>query len=71
MSIPGIIVKNHGPFSWGRNADESVHNAVVLDKVAEIDLKTLLLNKDAEMKQFILDKHYFRKHGPGASYGQK
>ena len=71
MSIPGIIVKNHGPFSWCRNAEESVHNAVVLDKVAEIDLKTLLLNKDAEMKQYILDKHYFGKHGPGASYGQK
>ena len=71
MSIPGIIVKNHGPFSWGSNADKAVYNAVVLDKVAEIDLKTLLLNKDAEMKQYILDKHYFGKHGPGASYGQK
>ena len=71
MSIPGIVVKNHGPFSWGRDAASSVYHAVVLEKVAEMDIKTLVINKNANMKQFILDKHYFRKHGPNAYYGQK
>lgn len=71
MSIPGIVVKNHGPFAWGKNAAESIYHAVVLDKVAEIDIKTLIINKNAEMKQYVLDKHYSRKHGPNAYYGQK
>lgn len=71
MDIPGIIVKNHGPFTWGKSSSEAVHNAVVMDKIAEIGLKTLILNPNAEMKQYILDKHYMRKHGPNAYYGQK
>lgn len=71
MDIPGIIVKNHGPFTWGKSSSEAVHNAVVMDKIAEIGLKTLMLNPNAEMKQYILDKHYMRKHGPNAYYGQK
>lgn len=71
MSIPGIVVKNHGPFSWGKDAVSSVYHAVVLDKVAEMDIKTLVINKNAEMKQYVLDKHYSRKHGPNAYYGQK
>lgn len=71
VAIPGIVVKNHGPFAWGKNPDEAVYHAVVLEKVAEMDLKTLQLNPKAEMKQFILDKHYMRKHGPNAYYGQK
>lgn len=71
MSIPGIVVKNHGPFSWGKDAASSVYHAVVLEKVAEMDIKTLVINKNANMKQFILDKHYLRKHGPNAYYGQK
>ena len=57
MDIPGIIVKNHGPFTWGKSSSEAVHNAVVMDKIAEIGLKTLMLNPNAEMKQYILDKH--------------
>jgi len=71
MSIPGIVVKNHGPFSWGKDAKQAVYHAVVLDKVAEMDIKTLAINSKAEMKQYILDKHYLRKHGPNAYYGQK
>ena len=71
MSIPGIVVKNHGPFVWGNSPTNAVYNAVVMEKVAEMDLKTLLLNPNAEMKKYVLDKHYMRKHGPNAYYGQK
>lgn len=70
MAIPGIVVKNHGPFSWGKDAASAVHNAVVLEKVAEMDIKTLLLNPNSSMEKYILDKHYSRKHGPMAYYGQ-
>ena len=70
MEIPGIIVKNHGPFSWGTSPTNAVYNAVVMEKVSEMALKTLTLNPNAEMKQYILDKHYMRKHGPNAYYGQ-
>lgn len=69
-SVPGIIVKNHGPFAWGKSPENAVYNAVVMEKVAEMDLKTLMLNPNAEMKQYVLDKHYMRKHGPNAYYGQ-
>lgn len=71
MSIPGIVVKNHGPFTWGKNAAESVYNAVVIEKVSEMNIKTLLLNPQSSMKQYVLDKHYLRKHGKNAYYGQK
>ena len=71
MTIPGIVVKNHGPFAWGKNAADSVYNAVVMEKVAEMDLKTLALNPDSSMVQYVLDKHYMRKHGANAYYGQK
>lgn len=71
MAIPGIVVKNHGPFAWGENPANAVYNAVVMEKVAEMNLKTLALNTKAEMKQYVLDKHYMRKHGPNAYYGQK
>ena len=71
MAIPGIIVKNHGPFAWGTSPDNAVYNAVVLEKVAEMDLKTLLINPNAKMQKYILDKYYMRKHGPNAYYGQK
>lgn len=70
MAIPAILVKNHGPFTWGKNAAESVYHAVVLETVAEMSMKTLQLNPKSELKQYVLDKHYFRKHGAGAYYGQ-
>lgn len=71
MAVPGIVVKNHGPFAWGTSPANAVYNAVVLEKVAEIDIKTLALNPNSSMAQYVLDKHYMRKHGPNAYYGQK
>lgn len=71
MVVPGIIVKNHGPFAWGKSPANAVYNAVVLEKVAYMDIKTLMLNPQASMQQYVLDKHYMRKHGPNAYYGQK
>ncbi|WP_010677037.1 L-ribulose-5-phosphate 4-epimerase [Bacillus timonensis] len=71
MAIPGILVKNHGPFCWGKDAAQSVYNAVVLEKVAEMAYKTLTLNPNSSMSNYILDKHYSRKHGPNAYYGQQ
>lgn len=70
MAVPGIVVKNHGPFAWGTSPSNAVYNAVVMEKVAEMDLNTLLLNPNASMAQYVLDKHYSRKHGPNAYYGQ-
>ena len=70
IAIPGVLVKNHGPFTFGKSAKNSVYNAVVLETISEMCLKTLLLNKKSNMQQYILDKHYFRKHGPMAYYGQ-
>lgn len=71
IAIPGIVVKNHGPFAWGSSPANAVYNAVVIEKVAEMDFITLVLNPKASMKQYVLDKHYMRKHGPNAYYGQK
>lgn len=71
IAIPGIAVKNHGPFAWGTSPANAVYNAVVMEKVAEMDFKTLVLNPNASMNQYVLDKHYMRKHGPNAYYGQK
>lgn len=70
LAVPGIVVKNHGPFSWGKDAAASVYHAVVMEAVAEMALKTLLLHPNASMAQYVLDKHYMRKHGPNAYYGQ-
>ena len=70
LEIPGIVVKNHGPFTWGTDAAVSVYNAVVMEKVAEMAIKTLQLNPNSNMEQYILDKHYLRKHGKNAYYGQ-
>ncbi len=71
MAIPGIVVKNHGPFAWGKSPANSVYNAVVLDKVAEMAYKTMTLNPRVErVGQYLLDKHYYRKHGANAYYGQ-
>ncbi|ETP70915.1 ribulose-5-phosphate 4-epimerase-like epimerase or aldolase [Lachnospiraceae bacterium JC7] len=71
MAIPGIVVQNHGPFAWGTSPMNAVYHAVVLEQVAEMDLKTLILNPNATIAQYVLDKHYMRKHGPNAYYGQK
>lgn len=71
MAVPGILVKNHGPFAWGKTPAGSVYNAVVMDKVAEMAYKTMTLNPRVNrVSQYLLDKHYFRKHGANAYYGQ-
>ena len=70
--IPGVLVKNHGPFSWGTDCFNAVHNAVVLEEVANMNFNTLLINPDvARINQNLLNKHYLRKHGANAYYGQK
>ena len=71
MSIPAVLVKNHGPFTWGKNAWESVHNAVVLEEVAFMNFHAHEIDPSAgEMQHELLDKHYLRKHGKNAYYGQ-
>ena len=72
MAVPAALVCSHGPFAWGRDAAEAVHNAVVLEEVAFMAWHTLALAPDrGDMQKPLLDKHYLRKHGPGAYYGQK
>ena len=71
MSIPSVLVKSHGAFSWGKDSSESVLHAIVLEKIAEMAIKTLLINSNAKSKHYILDKHYKRKHGSDAYYGQE
>ena len=72
MSIPAVLVKSHGPFAWGKDADEAVHNAVVLEEVCNMNFHAMMINPDAKrIQQELLDKHYLRKHGKNAYYGQK
>jgi len=71
-AVPGIIVSEHGPFAWGMDAEEALHNAVVLEEVAKLAHRTLTLVPDKkQISPVLLSKHYLRKHGPGAYYGQK
>ena len=70
--IPGVLVKNHGVFTWGKTAEKAVENAVTLEEVAKMASITLALNPTAPaVDQELLDKHYWRKHGANAYYGQK
>ena len=69
--VPGVLVNSHGPFTWGTDPFNAVHNSVVLEKVAFMDLHAMMLNpKAGPMQQELLDKHFLRKHGPNAYYGQ-
>jgi len=71
LSNPGILLEGHGVFTFGKSADESVHNAVVLEEVAKMNYLTTTLNpKVSSIPQHLLDKHYLRKHGKNAYYGQ-
>lgn len=71
MAVPAVLCKNHGPFAWGKDAFEAVHNAVVLEEVAKMAYRCETINpKVAPAPQEIQDKHYFRKHGANAYYGQ-
>ena len=70
-AIPAVLVHSHGPFTWGADAMDAVHNAVVLDEVAFMNFHTMMLEpKIQSMQQELLDKHYLRKHGANAYYGQ-
>lgn len=70
--VPGVLVNNHGPFCWGKDPHECVHNAVVLEEVAMMAYNTVHLTKDIEsINDALLDKHFLRKHGANAYYGQK
>lgn len=72
MAVPAALVCSHGPFVWGRDAAEAVHNAVVLEEVAFMAWHTMQLAPErGSMQAALLDRHYLRKHGPGAYYGQK
>jgi len=68
--IPGVLVNNHGPFSWGKNADEAVHNAVVMEQVAKMAYISYGVNPQLSMNKELITKHFHRKHGPDAYYGQ-
>ena len=68
--VPGVIVKNHGPFSWGKDAHDAVHNAVVMEQVAKMAFIAYSVNPDLTMNEHLIKKHFYRKHGPNAYYGQ-
>jgi L-ribulose-5-phosphate 4-epimerase len=72
MRIPAVLVAGHGPFTWGKNADKAVENAAVLEQAAAMAFETVVLNPGINsISQTLLDKHYLRKHGKNAYYGQK
>ena len=70
VHTPGVLVKNHGPFTWGKDADEAVYNAVVLEQVAKMASISFGINPALTINPLLIEKHFSRKHGPGAYYGQ-
>lgn len=71
LSVPSVVVAGHGPFSWGETPEKAVYNAVVLEEVAKMAMITTRLGGEKPIDQYLLDKHYNRKHGKNAYYGQK
>ncbi|MBO5455614.1 MAG: L-ribulose-5-phosphate 4-epimerase [Muribaculaceae bacterium] len=71
IHTPGVLVKNHGPFTWGKSPAEAVHNAVVLEQVAKMASIAYQINPKLTMNPLLIEKHFSRKHGPNAYYGQK
>lgn len=71
VHTPGVLVKNHGPFSWGKTPAEAVHNAVVMEQVAKMAFIAFGVNPQLTMNPLLIEKHFNRKHGPNAYYGQK
>lgn len=72
MSMPGVLIASHAPFTWGRDAAESVKHSLILERIAEMAFGTLSLRSNCDpVEKYVMDKHYFRKHGNNASYGQK
>jgi L-ribulose-5-phosphate 4-epimerase len=70
VHTPGVLAKNHGPFSWGKDAHDAVHNAVVLEQVAKMAYIALGINPQLKMNDELIKKHFYRKHGENAYYGQ-
>jgi L-ribulose-5-phosphate 4-epimerase len=70
MHTPGVLVKNHGPFSWGKSPADAVHNAVVMEQVAKMAFIAFAVNPQLTMNPLLVEKHFNRKHGPNAYYGQ-
>lgn len=71
VHTPGVLVKNHGPFSWGKDANEAVYNSVVMEQVAKMAYISYNINPSLTMNSDLIEKHFSRKHGPSAYYGQK
>ena len=71
VHTPGVLVRNHGPFCWGASPAEAVYHSRVLEEVAKMNFITLSLNPGASIPAKLIEKHFLRKHGPGATYGQK
>ncbi|MDR2968928.1 MAG: L-ribulose-5-phosphate 4-epimerase [Tannerellaceae bacterium] len=71
MYIPGVLVNNHGPFAWGKDAEEAVHNAAVMEQVAKMAYISFLIHPELRMNEPLIAKHFHRKHGKDAYYGQK
>ena len=71
MAVPAVLVQSHGPFTWGKDAKKAVENAVVLEETAMMAWHSLSINPNIQFQQELADKHYFRKHGPNAYYGQE
>jgi len=71
LSVPSVLVNSHGPFCWGKDADNAVYNAVALEEISKMAFLTVQLGKTEQISKSLLDKHYYRKHGSGAYYGQK
>jgi L-ribulose-5-phosphate 4-epimerase len=70
VHTPAVLVKNHGPFAWGKDADQAVYHAVVTEQVAKMATFSFLINPDTTMNPLLVEKHFSRKHGPNAYYGQ-
>ncbi|MCD6346482.1 MAG: L-ribulose-5-phosphate 4-epimerase AraD [Bacteroidales bacterium] len=71
LEMPGVLVANHGPFTWGTSVKEAVEHALILEEIAKMAYYTRVLGKSDSIPNALLEKHYWRKHGSGASYGQK
>jgi len=70
LHTPGVLVKNHGPFSWGKDAHDAVHNSVVMEEVGKMAFVSRMLNPQVDMNNHLTEKHFNRKHGANAYYGQ-
>lgn len=71
MAVPGVLVAGHGPFTWGKNPEDAVKNSVIAEELAKMAFRTQVLGNDKIIDEFLLNKHYNRKHGKNAYYGQK